>query len=148
MEKTWHTSHGKLSLILHKDWFIRQRWVKYGLMALQMYWMWFKKVIYIYRIENFMFGGEMEVKYIDSRLHWLQNSNFDWARHYVLNFHIISIFYLQTIPSMDPRISSEVHNMLTEIEHLHQMGHFLGPAERIFVIVESCGSKRPVGMDL
>ncbi|XP_025084814.1 tuberin-like isoform X2 [Pomacea canaliculata] len=53
------------------------------------------------------------------------------------------IHQTETIPSMDPRISSEVHNMLTEIEHLHQMGHFLGPAERIFVIVESCGSKRP-----
>ncbi|XP_070184862.1 tuberin-like isoform X2 [Littorina saxatilis] len=49
----------------------------------------------------------------------------------------------ETVPEFDPRVSVTVHDTLTEIETLYQRGHFLGPHERIFSIIEKCSSQRP-----
>jgi hypothetical protein len=76
-----------------------------------------------------------------------------------LNSHIVLFDYVQTngfyifstvqkVPNFDARVSMTVHETLTEMENLQQSGHFLGPEERIFSIVETCSSKRPVGFAL
>ncbi|KAK7507156.1 hypothetical protein BaRGS_00001091 [Batillaria attramentaria] len=50
----------------------------------------------------------------------------------------------ENVPDFDPRVSVMVHAILTDIENLHQRGHFLGPTDRIFAIIEMCSSHRPM----
>ena len=45
---------------------------------------------------------------------------------------------------MGAELVSKVHDLLTEVEQLHGQKQFNGDTDRLFTIVESCASKRPV----
>ncbi|XP_064594447.1 tuberin-like isoform X2 [Liolophura sinensis] len=45
--------------------------------------------------------------------------------------------------SLDPRMPSELHDILTEVEKLNEQGQFMGSVSRFFHIVELCATKRP-----
>ena len=44
----------------------------------------------------------------------------------------------------DPRISADLHEILSSIENLHEQGQFAGTVDRFFKIIEICAAKRPV----
>ncbi|KAK3596585.1 hypothetical protein CHS0354_015120 [Potamilus streckersoni] len=46
-------------------------------------------------------------------------------------------------PLVDPRMHADLHDVLTEIETLHEHGQFLGSVSKFFRIIEICASKRP-----
>ena len=55
-------------------------------------------------------------------------------------------YFLQTTFShpFDPRISMDLHEILSSIELLHEHGQFAGTVDQLFYIIEMCASKRPV----
>lgn len=54
------------------------------------------------------------------------------------------IFALQSNTSSHPELTKVVHELLTSLESLFEKGQFYGSADRLFAIMESCVSKRPV----
>ncbi len=48
------------------------------------------------------------------------------------------------MPTSNPVLVSNTHDLLTAIEELHEHGQFNGSSERFFSLIETCASKRPV----
>ena len=49
---------------------------------------------------------------------------------------------------MGAELIGKVHDLLTAVEELHKQKQFNGNTDRLFTIIESCASKRPVSITL